>query len=148
MNKKGFLLAETTLKIVIAVICIGFLVYLLVSIYLNNQSTQDLELAEASLDHLISEINLKHTEVEIYNPKGWWISSWSSEPFPNQCSDMGWENCLCICDDEFYKDEKQDCNAKGICLESSASVKGKFIKIDKVPIKLEINDNTLIEKSA
>ena len=44
-DKKGFLLAEETLKIILAVIAIGFLAYLLVSIYFNYRENKDLEMA-------------------------------------------------------------------------------------------------------
>lgn len=40
-NKKGFLLANETLKIIIAVICIGFLIYFLAMLYLSKSGTQD-----------------------------------------------------------------------------------------------------------
>ncbi len=123
-NKKGFLLAEETLKIVIAVICIGFLVYLLTSLYLKNKDNEKLEQAEASLEHLISEINAEHTEVEIYNPKGWVLISWpyENELIPNSCSNMGWGNCICICDEDLstrtVKGLIKDCDSLGSCLES------------------------------
>ena len=42
-NKKGFLLAEETLKIILAVIAIGFLAYLLFSIYKSGSDSKNLE---------------------------------------------------------------------------------------------------------
>jgi len=102
MNKKGFLLAEETLKIVIAVICILFLAGFLISIYLKNKTDNDLELAKASLEYLIEEINAKHSPVEIYNPKGWVISSWpygAQKKLPKSCENLGWKSCICISKD-------------------------------------------------
>jgi len=57
LNKRGFLLGEETLKIIIAIIAISFLVYLLFSLYSANRTSKDLELAKSSLNHLIEEIN-------------------------------------------------------------------------------------------
>ena len=65
MNKRGFLLGEETLKIVLAVIAIGFLVFFLVSLYSSYTRNKDLELAEASLGYLIEGINSGSEEVEI-----------------------------------------------------------------------------------
>lgn len=145
MNKKGFLLVEETLKIVIALISITFLVYFLVSLYTTNQNNKNLELAKASLEHLIGEVNSDVTQVEIYNPPGWVIISW---PFkgerPNSCSNLGWVNCLCVCEAQAqsfvkmvsenigsifgYKPQSENiyvkgCDAKGICREISKEIR-------------------------
>jgi len=140
MNKRGFLLAEETLKIVIAVIAIGFLIYFLTSIYLRSQESKDLELAKSSLEHLISEINLESSEVEIYNPKGWVVVSWPSDiisrtllhplsgevekDMPNFCENLNWETCLCICKNR----KAEDCDEKGVCEnnENKLVVKGEW----------------------
>jgi len=148
--RRGFLLAEETLKIVIAVICLLFLAYLLVSIYLNNKTDEELELAKSSLEHLVEEINAGNGEVEIYNPKGWVISSWPRDTvksriifdqeikgdIPLSCSNLGWDSCICICDDAFNF-EGNDCDKKGICLKNSAEVQEGGIKIEP-PLILKI----------
>ena len=102
MNKKGFLLAEETLKMIIALIAISFLIYFLTALYFSNQDSENLELAEASLEHLMEEINSESKEVLIFNPEGWVIISWPYEEedkLPNSCSILGWGNCICIVED-------------------------------------------------
>lgn len=160
-SKRGFLLAEETLKIVIAVICIGFLVYLLTSLYLKNKDSKDLELAKASLEHLVNEINLQHTEVEIYNPKGWvigvwphdtnsriwytaWLMSETKKGLPKYCENLNWNSCICIC----KKNDKNKCDELGYCLQNNLGldIKDKSIEIDKLPIILEINNNLITKK--
>jgi hypothetical protein len=130
-NKKGFLLAEETLKIILAVIGIGFLVYLLAALYYTNKNAKDLELAEASLNHLVDEINSMNEgetkEVEIYNPKysfrsSWWtlaVFSNTNEFKPDSCLNLGWENCICICGVYSVKEKSKvkDCDNNGVCLE-------------------------------
>ena len=69
MNKKGFLLAEETLKIIIALISLGFLVYFLGALYFANQDSKELEQAKASLEFLVKEINDGRKEVTIFNKK-------------------------------------------------------------------------------
>jgi type II secretory pathway pseudopilin PulG len=148
-NRKGFLLAEETLKIILAVIAIVFLAYLLFSIYNANKDAKDLELAEESLNFLIQEINAERTEVQIYNPKGWEIYSWpntytkgillwktTEEGMPMSCSNLGWESCICIC----KKDTPEKCDSKGVCLDNpSAFSVEESIKIKDPPITLSID---------
>ena len=97
-TKRGFFLAEETLKIIIAVIVIVFLVYFLVSLYFSNKDSENMKFAEDSLKYLTAQLDIKAAEVQIYNPKGWSILSW---PYGDKkllsCSNLGWKSCLCIC---------------------------------------------------
>ena len=144
-NKKGFLLAEETLKIIIALICIVFLVYLLVSLYISNRDSKDLELAKASLEYLIGELNPETTEVEIYNPSGWIVISFpiGNNVPPKSCSNLGWSECLCICKEGIltFTDAglAKDCEDTGICMKSDFDVVGEKIKIKNPPLKLNID---------
>ena len=132
MNKKGFLLAEETLKIVIALISISFLIYFLVSLYMANQDSKNLELAKSSLDHLVEEINSGSTEVEIYNPQGWVVLSWPNEgKSPKSCENLNWDNCLCICNDLGFQTSNSyldRCDDQGICMQVlKKTIVGGFI---------------------
>lgn len=151
--KRGFLLGEETLKIVIAVICIGFLVYFLTSMYFRTQGDVKLEQAEATLDRLIEEINAKSPDVEIYNPEGWVVVSWPHNvlkgtiglrkvvnDIPNSCKNLGWNDCICICKSTLALNlEGQDCDKKGVCRQNSMKMNGEVIKIDPIPLILKIN---------
>lgn len=148
MNRKGFLLAEETLKIILAVIAIGFLVYFLAALYFNNQDEKDLELATASLEHLVEEIDLGSSEVKIFNPNGWSLMSWPFEgDIPLSCSNVGWDICICICKAPlvgFSGNYLDNCNDKGICLENKKGfIVGENtpspIYIKNPPITLNIN---------
>ncbi|MCH9028348.1 MAG: hypothetical protein IH819_01785 [Bacteroidetes bacterium] len=106
MNKKAFLLAEETLKIVIAVISISFLVYFLSSLYFANQSSKELELAEATLERIgdiIKGLSEGKSELQdVSNPQGWYLFSFTeNNEKPNTC--IG-KNCLCICDEVLIDD--------------------------------------------
>src|SRR3990167_470451 len=94
-NRKGFLLAEETLKIIIALISITFLVYFLSALYFANKTPAELEQAKSSLEFLTKEADAGSGEVQLYNPKGWVLTSWSEDKLPNQCLAFGWKNCLC-----------------------------------------------------
>jgi len=158
-NKKAFLLAEETLKIVIALICIGFLVYFLVSLYMSNKDAKNLELAKSSLEHLITEVDSGRSEVVIYNPSGWVIGAWphdtttrlwytlfimskTTKGLPNYCENFGWEKCICIC----KKNKQKMCDELGSCFESDFGIDGGSIEIKKPFLKLKIEDNIISEK--
>lgn len=126
-NRKGFLLAEETLKIVVAVIVIVFLIYFLVSIYMAKvngdnliQATSLLTDSEDSLDLIFSSLEDGASRTkDIFEPRGWYLFGFvNSELKPNSCAG---QNCLCICNDVLWEGFKGDaqqkkCDEKGICL--------------------------------
>ncbi len=124
MDKKGFLLAEETLKLILGVIAIGFLVFLLTSVYFNVKSNEDLEFAEASLDRIISASNAGEQEIEIYNPEGWWILS-------NEAKGE-----ICICEEKNYN----SCQEEGICKASDFTLR-KSVEIKNPPVRLSADFN-------
>ncbi len=146
-DKRGFLLAEETLKIVLAVIVIGFLVYLLASLYFSNQEARELKFADSSAKRLTEDLNLKNPEAQIFNPEGWAITSWKKGNMPLSCSNLNWEICICLCkkQSDFFGLIKNtafdNCNKKSSCLEYSKEIfiKEGSIFIENPPITLEIN---------
>lgn len=148
LNKKGFqLLGEETVKIIIAVICIGFLVYLLGSLYYGYSGDQDLEQAEATLEKLVEEIDLvnvgSQNEFEIYNPDDWYFLTFSGN-VPNQCSNLGWTDCVCMCEDFLrYRNHFIECNKNGACIEIQDFQYSKLeIEVDKPPVKIKIDKDS------
>lgn len=139
-NKRGFLLGEETVKIVIAVVCIIFLIALLVSIYFSVSGNQQAKTAKASMENVvIPEIKKINSggEVEaagtfIPNPSGWALFSFTEgDKKPNLCAG---ENCVCICQDIFVKvfDRQINvCDSKGTCYVSSNLKKFDKIRIEK-----------------
>jgi hypothetical protein len=121
-NRRGFLLANETLKIIIAVICIMFLVYFLTMLYFSKTGTQKRVEAESTLDRIDDIVKaLKVGEKErqgILAPKGWNLMSFERHNSPNSCSN---EDCLCICPRALDVRGKLDrqikkCDADGVCL--------------------------------
>ena len=151
-NRRGELLTEETLKIVIAVICIIFLVILVTSIYFALSGSQDAKYAEASKTLISNEITRVNnggipspSGLLVPNPSGWSIFSFvSNDPKPNLCTG---ENCLCICErlaiGIVNVDSRiaQKCDDKGTCiviptLEKFGEIKienaGTFISVQKI----------------
>jgi hypothetical protein len=134
-NKRGFLLAEETLKIIVAVICIIFLVYILVSIYNSNTSAKKIEEAKDVLLRVETIVTaLTEGEIEsqdVSNPQGWHIYTFTEEIKPNSCLN---ENCLCICDNSLIKQLKsqaKQCDDKGTCIIiPSLATSGLDLKIN------------------
>lgn len=122
-SRRGLLLAEENLKIVIAVISISFLIYFLVALYFNNVKSQNLEKAEnillksdQSLRAVIEILNKGDSkEFIIENPKGWYLFGFT-ESRPNSCSG---QNCICICDKVVDVLDRQvnECSINGVCLK-------------------------------
>ena len=167
MNKRGLLLEEETLRLVIAVICIAVLVGLLISLYQANQDSKNLQLAKASLNFLMKEINVGKTRVDIYNPDGWQIGIWPhvanvvvrsgayridvGTQSPSSCLNLGWISCICIC----KEDTAKSCDDDGTCLNNTLGFKmigdfeqeGRSIKIENPPITLNTDQtNKIISK--
>lgn len=121
-SKKGFLLANETLKIIIAVICIGFLIYLLSMIYLSKTGANKKVEAEKNLERveeIIDSLGIDESERQaIGNPKAWHIFSFTGLEKPNSCAG---QSCLCICgkaldiDGQFNRQIKK-CDSDGVCI--------------------------------
>lgn len=101
MKSKGNILTSEVLKMVIAVICIGFLIYFLSALYYSKVNSQKTVEARSSLDLVKSGIinmklnSLNDFEVLDPSPVDWWVLGFvSPEKKPNLCSG---EPCLCIC---------------------------------------------------
>ena len=101
----------------------------------------------------------RQTEVEIYNPRGWYILTWpdtastwgfgipptiTKTGVPKYCENLGWDKCICICDGDF----QDDCDDKGYCLKSEdyeiiTPFVRKSIEIDPIPLKLNLEGNKI-----
>lgn len=132
-NKGGFLLAEETLKIVVAVICIGFLVFFLTSLYFAKMNSEKLKQAESSLERISEVIENAEANSELIGgltPEGWYLFSFVDEKKPNSCAG---KNCLCICDKlgslNFWSSQVEKCNKDGVCLIVD-NLENKLIEIE------------------
>ncbi|VVB80096.1 Uncharacterised protein [uncultured archaeon] len=102
-NKRGNLLSEETLKIVIAVICIIFLVSLLLGIYNSYTTNREAEMAKSTLSKFNEAVSLKHETFDVFNPTSgslnkFYLVAWAEGgPLPTSCSNVGWASCVCIC---------------------------------------------------
>jgi hypothetical protein len=155
MNKRGFLLGEETVKIILAVIAILFLILFIVYLYNNFTQNKDLTNAKSSLANLVSQINSGATQVNIYNPPDWIIISWPQQiggtvvSF-DQCTKNGWSNCLCFCQQPPAtqpNDFNLACRATATCQKTDFTVAQqdaieKGIRITNPPVLLSINQQT------
>jgi len=132
MNKKGFeLTAETVIKILIAVICIGFLMYLGYKIYDSINGDAAEKKAVSFVRELESKINafkssnLNEMTYLGFPPEGWYMKSFniSKEGHPvNQCVGR-FTSCLCVC-------EEIKCDGKFACrgFKEEIVIDSKFIE--------------------
>ena len=159
-NKKGFLLGEETLKIILAVIALGFLIYFLSSLYSNNAKNQEKEEAKASLEFLMKEIRGKAEKIDVYNPENWHVLSWNEYgntqrikkilgidirvgrkniEKPEDCKE--WSNCICICNKESCEErvcKKPEKAISILIIRNDLAELTNSIKIEKPPLRMEI----------
>ena len=132
-----------TLKIIMAVISIVFLVYLSVSLYGIVAQKTKIEQARATIDQIFAEVEgLEEGEKGDYlvtSPKEWYFVVYEeNQNMPTQCKG---NNCLCICpsdgdlerlkdyagkiDSLFYKENKgiDKCEKEGFCKDMDEKVK-------------------------
>jgi hypothetical protein len=139
MNKRGFFLAEETVKIILAVICLGFLIFVLGRMYYSYTADKELQQAKDSLAFIEKEANLMKTddsrEVVIYSPApknlaDWWILiGFSGQVAPSSCSG---NDCLCICPNRLVgSDMKTKCEKDGTCISFS----GKILSVQQTDLK-------------
>ena len=122
MNKEGFLLMDETVKIIIAVICLLFLVALFGIIYNVKNKAEEKRYAEDTLARIEEVINaLKEDQSivqDLINPKGWFLISFTgNEPKPNLCIE---KDCLCICEmglmlSNSVVKQAKNCDKLGVC---------------------------------
>lgn len=143
-NKKGFLLAEETVKIIVAIICILFLIFILLAIYNSSTSGAKLQQAKDVLSRTQTIMSaLKEGESEnqdIPNPSGWHLYSFVEQAKPNSCLN---EKCLCICENSLVKiltSQEKKCDKDGTCIVVSNLAAAKIdLKITGADPLLFIN---------
>lgn len=151
-NKKGELTSTEITKIVLAVIGIGLLLYLSVSLYGIFLQKTKVEQAKVNLEKVFSIINdLQEEQTKkflIESPKDWDFIFFSrKEVLPLKCNG---ENCLCICNEP----DKETCDDKGVCRPLSEEVlfessKGNYISLDEIPKQVffrKVNNELIISE--
>lgn len=119
-NKKAELTTTEIVKIILAVIGIGILLYLTISLYgIFFGEDKDVKQAKANLKSIADTINnLEEGKINSYmvvGPKGWFVVFFSkTEELPASC--LG-KNCICFCKGKSNIDELQlkSCEEVGIC---------------------------------
>lgn len=146
-NKKGMILPEETLKLIIGTIVLVSLLVILIAVYYTVTFNKDLKLAEKSLENLLIYLDSgQMNTIKIFNPTRWHILSWSlfekeQSTFPDSCPYYG-KSCVCFC-------SNKDCSKEKVCSSSNLQIEissfeseqissQKEIYIDKPPITILI----------
>ncbi len=136
MEKRGFLLPEYVLKIVIAVLAIILLVYLAVMLYSSFFKTTELNKAKADLEH-IEDFQMPKARSEgsvgfpLVSPKDWFLFSFQDS------GEWCGGRCLCICPEQ----NKKSCEVQGACKKILISGAEQGIKLG-VDFILTYNSDT------
>jgi preprotein translocase subunit YajC len=140
INRKAqTFMAEQTLGILIAALCILFLVSFLAMFFISASQTEKTKQAEGILngeEGIIVKINSGETysDFKLLSPGGRYLFGFT-ESKPNSC--VG-ENCLCICEKTNAFDKLLDkntqikkCDKSGICSKVPNLAESFEIKIEK-----------------
>ncbi len=144
IKKRGMLLTEEVLKIIIAVIALAFLSYFLISFFYSDvKAKKQREAAETieRISEIISSLSVSGENVTGLQPQKWTLFSFTEEEKkPNQCSG---ENCICICNKvlgDIFDRQIKKCSNEGSCLVISNLQEFEDIKIESYEKEiLEIN---------
>ena len=154
-NKKGFLLTEETLKVVVAVIGLIILVYFLVSLFYSGNTQEKTKQALSSVGEISNAVNSLSSgqkSVEVLQPQKWTMFSFVGEDKkPNSC--FG-ENCLCICNkvnvDTLFglleSRQLNECAETGACLVVNNLEKFEQIDIQSFKSTTNINISLINDK--
>lgn len=109
----NFLEAET-LKIVLAVICLGLLIFLGVKLYSLFTKQTAIEQARETLQQIVNRADSLEEGMQnkfmITSPQDWYLMLFNpGEPMPEDCDRE--KSCICICGDKSY----DGCNKNGVC---------------------------------
>ena len=108
-KSKKAILEKEGMYLLLALICIGLLIYLGVKVTKVVISQNELEVAKIRMNEIMNLIEKLEKngggreEYIIYSPVGWtlvgWpVSSWiTGEQMPKECKEKAWKKCLCLC---------------------------------------------------
>jgi hypothetical protein len=153
MNKRGFFLAEETMKIILAVICLGFLIFVLGKMYYSYATDKETQQAKDTLGRIEKEINSMNEgeprDIIVYSPasgfvKTWVLISFSGKEKPLFCSEKNWESCLCICEHlkTSYTSIKDRCNEDKVCVYFPAkTLSSQSVDLVNLPITILVKQD-------
>ncbi len=163
MNKKGIeLLGPEVVKLVVTVICLGILIFLLVSVYYSKVNSNKLKQAEAvlkgldagSIETIIERVRNNQGNINgsaegklVLNPTGWYIFGFTGKK-PNSCYG---KNCVCLCSGVFVDtlfgiiESRQlgECDEKGTCLIVEGLKESFKIEIEPTNLLIRKQDNLI-----
>ena|SRR3989338_1442271 len=144
MNRKGDLLGEETLRVVIAIAAILLLILLLFNIYATFSNKPKIEKARALAERVEGKIGEAFSSGEsreiLLEPQGWILLNYGNGE-PDTCAGR---NCFCICEkDGFFESQLDSCNEDGICRVTDRNLDFSEIEIEGNEIIFESKGGTI-----
>ncbi len=115
-NKKGFFLAEETIRLIVGALILVSLVSLLAFLYYSSQQDQELKFAESSLIYLVSRLEAGDKEVILFGPKGWYLIVNSA------CRNLENVPCMCLQKGLGFGDSPGEAQ-KSVCIKNDLNIK-------------------------
>lgn len=100
-NKKGFFLAEETIRLIVGALILVSLVSLLAFLYYSSQQDQELKFAENSLKYLLQRIEAGDKQITLFGPSNADLFVWPQKEneldyIKDFCESKGISSCICI----------------------------------------------------
>lgn len=143
ISKRGFLLGEYTLKIIIAVFALLLLFYLLFSLYSFQKEAEGKADAEKTINLIIEKLNdakKENQRVVLLKPSDWILLYYpATEGYkPSLCKG----NCLCICEEKGWTgDQMTQCQKTGFCQTITESFNSFSQIILPADIEIKFSEN-------
>lgn len=104
-SKKGLMLGEEVVELIIsAIVLLSLIAFLAFLYYSYADNNWELDFAKSSLKYLINNIESQKKETLIFGPKDWVIGSWvlpssdlESKSIPPSCKNFEEGSCICFC---------------------------------------------------
>jgi len=131
-HKKAMLLAEYSLKMIIAILVLLLLLYLFFAWYSSLIEKQNFQRAEATLESLKEKMSDAKNGIDteplpLLEPNSWKLISYTSAVRPESC----FKNCICLCEDIKWTDKAKvfwtptqldKCDIRGVCKDFEESL--------------------------
>lgn len=128
-NKGGLFLTKRVISLLIAVIVVGILVYVLVSLFLLLNEGNEVKKAGEQLEKISVVIDIvreggEENFVDIYPPSEWYLAGFPDYDFPYSAECRTSQGCLCFCEDvDCSEKEKKKCEGYNFDVQVEGNVR-------------------------
>lgn len=115
-GKKGFFLAEETIRLIVGALILVSLIAVLAFLYYSSQQDQELKFAERSLKYLVERLEAGDKEIILFGPKEWHLIVNSA------CKNLENVPCMCLQEGLGFGNSPGEAK-KSVCIKNDLNIK-------------------------